>query len=744
MSVAPNAGVVALDNFKEPTGSLDGLQGQVPKPLAGQQDYVLLASGWSPGGAIPGLGTMASQDADNVAITGGSISNTTLSGTTVDGANPYVNFTPTAAPVYQEGRVFYDSTAHTLNYYNDNSQMSVNIGQENIVRVRNRTGVAIANGSVVYVNGATGNTPTVALALATSFSTSDIIGVATTDIADNGFGYVTTIGVVNGLDTSAFTEGQAVFLSAITAGTFTATEPTTPNYSVQIGVILRANPSIGTLLVAVQLVSVETQHIIGNLPSSQVSGLGSIAAQNANNVAITGGTIDGTTVGVTTPATGTFTTLIGGAGSANYGQLTGGATTKAVEFKTLGTDTNISLVFGSKGTGAIDLAAGSQGINISNGGTVTAITGVAGGSYTTIPTITIAPPTTAGGVQATGTVAMGQLTTTLAGGGTGYAVNNVLTAVGGTFSTAISITVTAVSAGVITAFTVANSGVYTVLPTNPISVTGGTGTGATFNVTAWQVRTANFTITNAGSGYVEQPTVTFSSGSAAAYASVGSGTIIKGLGSSTVSGTTSASIIFQTPNNLIPALVLRDTPTASDTFVAITSNVGYANIFAQGTTNGILKIGANGTGSVYLNTNGGSETNQMRVSHTASAVNYVNVTGAATTAIPVISAAGSDTNVSLSLSSKGTGVVGLFANGAKQLEAFGPASAVNYVQISGATTGTTPVVGALGTDTNVGLFLATKGTGVVQFGTYAASVLAVTGYVTIKDAGGTTRRLLVG
>lgn len=38
-------------------------------------------------------------------------------------------------------------------------------------------------------------------------------------------------------------------------------------------------------------------------------GLGTIATQNANSVAITGGAIDGTTVGATTASTGTFTTL---------------------------------------------------------------------------------------------------------------------------------------------------------------------------------------------------------------------------------------------------------------------------------------------------------------------------------------------------------------------------------------------------------------------------------------------------
>ncbi len=45
------------------------------------------------------------------------------------------------------------------------------------------------------------------------------------------------------------------------------------------------------------------------IPSGDITGLGTMSTQNANAVAITGGTIDNTTIGATTPATGTFTTL---------------------------------------------------------------------------------------------------------------------------------------------------------------------------------------------------------------------------------------------------------------------------------------------------------------------------------------------------------------------------------------------------------------------------------------------------
>jgi hypothetical protein len=45
------------------------------------------------------------------------------------------------------------------------------------------------------------------------------------------------------------------------------------------------------------------------IPSAAITGLGTMATQNANAVAITGGTINGTSIGATTVSTGAFTTL---------------------------------------------------------------------------------------------------------------------------------------------------------------------------------------------------------------------------------------------------------------------------------------------------------------------------------------------------------------------------------------------------------------------------------------------------
>jgi hypothetical protein len=414
-----------------------------------------------------------------------------------------------------------------------------------------------------------------------------------------------------------------------------------------------------------------------------------------------------------------------------------------------GTDTNISQVFQSKGTGAIDLAAGSSGVNISNGGTVTAVTRtVSGSGYTSLPTVAISAPTTAGGVQATASVgSMFTNTATVQSGGPGYTNGDVLTIVGGTaITSAATYTVTGVSGGAVTSVTPLNFNQYSVLPTNPVSTTGGTGSGATLNLT-YGIGTVAFTITNAGSGYVEQPTVTFSGGGgsgAAAYATVGSQTVVKSLGTTT--GTiTNQSMMFQTPAG--NSLLLRDSAQATPDahfMVQATAN-GYALALAEGSNaNASLYVGAKGTGSVRFSTSSTSITEQMRVAHTASAVNYVQVTGAATGNQPVISTQGSDANVILNIASKGNASIIFNANSAEQFRTGAVASAVNSLQLNGATTGNSPSLQARGSNTDIDVVFTPKGTGNVRFGTYTANMaLTIQGYIEIKDSGGTVRRLAV-
>lgn len=122
-----------------------------------------------------------------------------------------------------------------------------------LVQVRNTTGATLTKGTVVYMTGATGQIPTVSKALATSDATSaQTLGMMSADLANNSNGYVTIIGLISNIDTSAFTDGAQLYLSGTTAGTYTSTKTYAPIHLVYVGVVEYAHPTQGKIFVKVQ------------------------------------------------------------------------------------------------------------------------------------------------------------------------------------------------------------------------------------------------------------------------------------------------------------------------------------------------------------------------------------------------------------------------------------------------------------------------------------------------------------
>jgi hypothetical protein len=121
------------------------------------------------------------------------------------------------------------------------------------VYVRNQSGSTIPAGSIVYISGATGNRPLITLAQANNDANSaQTMGFTKTAISNNGFGYVIVRGELENIDTSALTEGVQLYLSPTTAGTWTTTKPSAPQHLVYVGIVVRAHPTQGVILVAVQ------------------------------------------------------------------------------------------------------------------------------------------------------------------------------------------------------------------------------------------------------------------------------------------------------------------------------------------------------------------------------------------------------------------------------------------------------------------------------------------------------------
>ena len=167
--------------------------------------------------------------------------------------NTLADFTPqVSAPSHVEGRVFYDSNTHTLNVFNDQSGVTLNLGEEQYMRIINKSGATILNGKVCRHNGvdATTQLPKIELALADTVVNATILGVATHNIPDGEEGFLTTQGKVSDIDTSAFPAGQPMYLSDVTAGGLTATAP---DIISQVGGILNS-AILGSLMVNIRSV----------------------------------------------------------------------------------------------------------------------------------------------------------------------------------------------------------------------------------------------------------------------------------------------------------------------------------------------------------------------------------------------------------------------------------------------------------------------------------------------------------
>lgn len=122
-----------------------------------------------------------------------------------------------------------------------------------IMSGRNTTGTTLTKGTVVYINGVSGNTPLFARAIASGDSTSaQTLGVVEFDIANNATGVVVLVGAVNNLDTSSYTEGVQLYLSGTTAGAFTSSKILAPTHLVYVGIVTRAHPTLGTIEVKIQ------------------------------------------------------------------------------------------------------------------------------------------------------------------------------------------------------------------------------------------------------------------------------------------------------------------------------------------------------------------------------------------------------------------------------------------------------------------------------------------------------------
>jgi len=164
-----------------------------------------------------------------------------------------VQFDLTASEASAEGKLVWDDGEGTLSFLAKGGNVDVNVGQSQFILVKNATGNPLSKGQVVYINGAQGNRPTVALALADSDATSArTLGVVAESIADGAEGQVMTTGILKNVNTVGFSSGSIIYLSPTTAGAWTATKPYAPDHMVYVGFVIVGGDSNGRIDVKIQ------------------------------------------------------------------------------------------------------------------------------------------------------------------------------------------------------------------------------------------------------------------------------------------------------------------------------------------------------------------------------------------------------------------------------------------------------------------------------------------------------------
>ena len=206
-----------------------------------------------------------------------------------------LNTTVANKPSYAEGRIFYDKAYGALAFYNDEADITLQIGQEDYIRVYNESASTITNGTPVYLTGESGSTPTIAIARADdTYAKSQAAGITTHDIEASSVGYVTTRGLIADVDTSHLTVGQPVHVAIGASGGTQTASPTYPNYPTEVGICLISGTS-GCIYVSISHESFQTLRVEGNAHfdadltvDGDLTINGTQTITNTNNISLSG------------------------------------------------------------------------------------------------------------------------------------------------------------------------------------------------------------------------------------------------------------------------------------------------------------------------------------------------------------------------------------------------------------------------------------------------------------------------
>lgn len=146
---------------------------------------------------------------------------------------------------------------NVTNIATNTSNISTNVDNIEIAKSKSIFSARIAEtgglvkGDVVYISGSTGSNMTASKASNIDFSKIEAIAVAIEAGANNATIEFQNFGLLEGLNTSSYTEGDTIFLGS-TLGSMVNVHPSGINAVMEIGIVVRSNVSNGSIFINIE------------------------------------------------------------------------------------------------------------------------------------------------------------------------------------------------------------------------------------------------------------------------------------------------------------------------------------------------------------------------------------------------------------------------------------------------------------------------------------------------------------
>ena len=174
------------------------------------------------------------------------------------------------------GIMRWNNTDGTLDLGLKGGNVTLQVGQEIVARVVNKTGADLleSNYQIVRISSAQGQRLAVQLAQANNdLNSADTIGIVTETIQNNQEGFITILGQVKEINTTGslqgetWVDGDVLYLSPSVAGKITNIKPSAPEHMVVVGYVEYAHAQHGKIYAKVQNgYELEELHDVAPLP----------------------------------------------------------------------------------------------------------------------------------------------------------------------------------------------------------------------------------------------------------------------------------------------------------------------------------------------------------------------------------------------------------------------------------------------------------------------------------------------